>query len=81
MLVRLGVVMLVVVVERGRPKQPVVLTDEEYEVLTGWARRHKTAQALAMRARIVLACAQGLSNSDVAAVKRVSYVGVIRCPA
>lgn len=64
--------MVVVVVERGRPKQPVVLTDEEYEVLSGWARRRKTAQALAMRARIVLACAQGLSNTDVAAAEGVS---------
>lgn len=61
-----------VVVERGRPKQPVVLTDEECEVLTGWARRRKTAQALAMRARIVLACADGLSNTEVAAVEGVS---------
>jgi transposase len=37
---------------------PVVLSDEEWSVLTGWARRRKTAQALALRARIVLACAQ-----------------------
>ena len=33
-------------------------------MLLGWARRAKTAQALAMRARIVLACADGLSNSE-----------------
>jgi len=36
----------------------VVLSDEERSVLSGWARRRKTAQALALRARIVLACAE-----------------------
>jgi len=36
--------------------EPVVLTDEERQVLEGWARRRKTAQALALRSRIVLAC-------------------------
>jgi len=38
--------------------ESVVLSDEERSVLSGWARRRKTAQALALRARIVLACAQ-----------------------
>jgi hypothetical protein len=37
--------------------EPVVLSDEERQVLEGWARRRKTAQALALRSRIVLACA------------------------
>lgn len=46
---------------------PVVLSDEERSVLTGWARRRKTAQALALRARIVLRCAQGDSIGEVAA--------------
>ncbi|MTE17203.1 IS630 family transposase [Nocardia sp. CT2-14] len=62
-------------VVRGRPKQRLVLTDEERQVLTGWTRRRKSAQALALRARIVLACAGegGLrSNTDVAAAERVS---------
>jgi transposase len=41
--------------------------------LEGWTRRRKTAQALVMRARIVLACAEaGASNSAVAAALRVS---------
>ena len=39
--------------------EPVVLTDDERQVLEGWARRRKTAQALALRSRIVLACADG----------------------
>jgi transposase len=45
---------------------PVVLSDEERSVLAGWARRRKTAQALALRARIVLACADGGSIARVA---------------
>ena len=52
--------------------EPVVLTDEERQVLEGWARRRKTAQALALRSRIVLACADGGSVSDVAAELGIS---------
>lgn len=58
--------------ERGRPKAVLTLTDAEREQLTRWARRRKSTQALALRARIVLACAEGLSNKDVAARERVS---------
>ena len=46
---------------------PLTLTDEERQTLAGWTRRRKTAQALALRARIVLACADGGSNTVVAA--------------
>ncbi|MEU6647169.1 helix-turn-helix domain-containing protein [Saccharomonospora sp. NPDC046836] len=42
------------------------LSDVEREVLRGWARRRKTSQALALRSRIVLACAAGESNTQVA---------------
>ena len=52
--------------ERGRPKAPLVLTDEEQQTLKRWARRGTTAQALALRARIVLACAEGTTNKEVA---------------
>jgi len=45
----------------------LVLSDVEQETLLRWARRAKTAQALALRCRIVLACAQGKSNKEVAA--------------
>jgi transposase len=45
---------------------PVVLSEEERSVLAGWAGRRKTAQALALRARIVLACAEGGSIARVA---------------
>src|SRR6266508_3324223 len=51
----------------GRPTPPLVLTDDERATLTRWSRRAKTAQVLAMRSRIVLACADGGSNTDVAA--------------
>jgi transposase len=39
--------------------EPVVLNDDERETLERWARRPKSAQALALRCRIVLACAEG----------------------
>ncbi|MDK1097728.1 MAG: helix-turn-helix domain-containing protein, partial [Actinomycetota bacterium] len=51
---------------KGRPKAPLVLTDEERETLERWARRPKSAQSLALRCRIVLACATGATNNDVA---------------
>src|SRR3954451_16994400 len=50
----------------GRPKAVLELTAEEREQLQRWARRATSAQALAMRSRIVLACAQGRSNTAVA---------------
>jgi transposase len=45
---------------------PVVLSDEERSQLEAWARRPKSAQALAQRSRIVLAAAEGGSNVAVA---------------
>ena len=51
---------------------PLVLTAEETETLERWARRPKTAQALAQRARIVLACAAGTPNDAVAPRVRVT---------
>ena len=47
--------------------EPLVLADDERQVLEGWARRPKTAQALALRSRIVLACADGASVTEAAA--------------
>src|SRR5580704_7412380 len=43
----------------GRPIAPLSLTVEERETLERWARRPKSAQALAERSRIVLVCAAG----------------------
>ena len=56
---------------RGRPIPPLALDGAERETLERWTRRPKTAQALALRARIVLACADGHSNTRVAADLRV----------
>ena len=53
--------------KRGRPTAEIVLSDEERETLERWARRPKTAQALALRCRIVLAAAEGRLNRDIAA--------------
>jgi len=52
---------------RGRPSAELILTDEERETLTRWARRPTSAQRLALRSRIVLTCAAGASNTEVAA--------------
>jgi transposase len=51
----------------GRPKAELALQEAERAQLARWARRGKTAQYLAMRARIVLACAEGGTNKQVAA--------------
>jgi len=51
----------------GRPKEALVLTDEERVQLVRWSRRAKSAQSLALRSRIVLACADGTANKAVAA--------------
>ncbi|WP_325119346.1 IS630 family transposase [Streptomyces sp. GMR22] len=50
----------------GRPKAELVLTEGERAQLARWARRAKTAQYLALRARIVLRCAEGVTNKQVA---------------
>ncbi|MGH2801137.1 MAG: IS630 family transposase [Thermoleophilaceae bacterium] len=52
---------------RGRPTAEVVLTDDERDTLERWARRPKSAQALALRCRIALAAADGVPNKDIAA--------------
>lgn len=51
----------------GKPRYPLVLAEEERRTLQGWASRRRTAQGLAQRARIVLMCADGMTNKAVAA--------------
>jgi transposase len=52
---------------------PVILSPADRATLEGWTRRRKTAQSLALRARIVLACAEpGATNSRVAGALGVS---------
>src|SRR6266536_2687628 len=47
---------------QGRPTVQIMLSDDERQTLQRWARRGSSSQALALRCRIVLACAEGLSN-------------------
>jgi transposase len=56
----------------GRPKVELVLSESEREQLKALTMRRKTAQALALRARIVLACAEGIDNKIVSAKLRVT---------
>jgi transposase len=56
----------------GRPKKPLEITDEDRDKLRTIALRPKSAQAMAMRARIVLSCGQGVSNSEVARKLRIT---------
>jgi transposase len=58
--------------------EPLVLTGDERRTLENWVKRRSTAQGLALRARIVLACAQGGSNVAVAARLGVNYKTVSR---
>jgi transposase len=62
----------------GRPKAGLVLTDAEREQLGRWARRAKTSQVLALRAKIVLACADGKDSKRVAAELRTTEHTVAR---
>ena len=56
----------------GRPKALLELTSDEKEQLERWVRRRKSAQGLALRSQIVLSCATGLTNKEVAAQLGIS---------
>jgi transposase len=60
----------------GRPLEPLVLTADERITLETWARRRTTAQALALRARLVLQAADGESNTVIARRERVTNATV-----
>ncbi len=60
---------------RGR-LAALVLSDTERSELVSLAARRSTAQALALRARIVLGCAEGKQNKEVAAGLRVDEATV-----
>jgi transposase len=62
----------------GRRKADLALTGAERDQLARWARRGKTSQVLALRAKIVLACADGRENKDVAAQLRTTEHNVAR---
>jgi hypothetical protein len=52
---------------RGRPTTEITLSAEERATLQRWAQRHSSSQALALRAKIVLACAEGKLHGEIAA--------------
>ena len=52
---------------RGRKLPVLTLTDEDRETLRGWSGRRKTAQALALRSRMVVRAAEGGSAAGIAA--------------
>jgi transposase len=56
----------------GRPKGELVLSESEREELQALTMRRKSTQALALRAPIVLACADGMDNKTVAVKLRVT---------
>jgi transposase len=56
----------------GRPKQALILSDEERDRLQALAHRARSQPLLARRARVVLACAEGLDNKSVARKLRCS---------
>ena len=56
----------------GRPKKPLNLTKEEHDRLQSLAHRARSQPLLARRARVVLACGEGLDNKTVARKVRVS---------
>ncbi len=51
---------------RGRPTAIIELTGSERRTLSSWARRQSTAQALALRSKIVLEAAEGKTNKEIA---------------
>ena len=58
--------------ERRSTLRPLKLTDAERTQLRSWVRRRRLARALALRARIVLACHAGRSNREVAAALHIT---------
>ena len=63
---------------RGPRLPPLELSCAERATLERWAKRPSSAQALALRCRIVLACAEGGANTAVAARLGVSRPTVIK---
>lgn len=62
----------------GRPKTALILSVEQREELERWTRRRSTAQSLALRARVILSCADGGNNKDVASRLGISRLTVGR---
>lgn len=64
---------------RGRPTVEITLSGDERKTLQRWARRHSSSERLALRCRIVIACAEGDTNTRVAVELGVNPVTVHAC--
>lgn len=62
--------------QRGYPLEALVVTADDQATLERWTARHKTAQALALRSRIILRCSTGMSNSRVARELHITHATV-----
>ena len=60
-----------------KPAAPVVLSDQQREVLERWVRAQRTPQSLVTRARIILCAAAGVSNRQIAREVGVSRPTVL----
>ena len=60
------------IARRGRPSERLILSPSERATLAQWTSRRSTAQGLAQRARIVLACAMGRNDTAVGGELRVT---------
>ncbi len=60
----------------GRPTAPLALTDSERKTLRSWERRSSKASTVARRARMILRCADGHTNTEVAEELGVSKATV-----
>jgi len=60
----------------GRPLRKLELSDAEQSELERLVRRRKSVRALALRAKIILRCAYGLTNTEVADELGISFVTV-----
>lgn len=63
---------------RAEVKEPLQVTEQQRRELERWVARRTTNQALAMRARIVLGCAEGKSHRRIAEREAVSQETVIK---
>jgi transposase len=53
--------------QRGRPTPEIILSAEERATLQRWAQRQSSSQALALRSKIILGCAEGTLHGEIAA--------------
>ena len=63
---------------RGRPTVEIISDSNERKTLQRWSRRHSSAQSLALRCRIVLACGDGATNENIAPELQIHPVTVAK---